>query len=115
MNALSEYQHKQGKFGNKIELYKYKPNLIAPGHNQIKNAITALDELVPEKELREGGTAVRDRALGLMQRYHLLPSDAFIAAIAIENKVDHIATLDRYFARRISQHLKIFMPSDLIR
>lgn len=115
LNVLSEYQHKQNKFGDKIGLYKFKPNLIAPGHNQIKNAIASLDELVSEKELHEGGISVRDRALGLMQKFHLLPSDAFIGAIAIENKIDHIATLDRYFASRVSQYLTVFMPSNLIR
>ena len=58
---------------------------------------------------------MRDRALTLMRQYHFLPSDAYIAAIAIENKIGHIATLDRYFAKRISEHyLKVFMPGELI-
>ena len=114
LDALSEYQHKRGISGDKIALYKWKPNLIAPGHNKIRNAIGALDDLVSERQLNEGGLAVRDRALALMQKYHFLPSDAFIAAIAVENKIGHIATLDRYFAKRISeQYLKVFMPEEL--
>ena len=111
---ISEYQHRQNIKGDKIALYKWKPNLIAPGHNKIKNAVQALDDLVSKREINEGSLAVRDRALMLMRKYHFLPSDAFIAAIAIENKIDHIATLDRYFARRISeQYLRVFMPKEL--
>ena len=46
-------------------------------------------------------------------RHTILPW-IYIAAIAIENKIGHIA-LDRYFAKRISEHyLKVFMPGELI-
>lgn len=115
MDALSEYQHKYAVSGDKITLYKKKPHLIAPGHNKIENAIKALDIIAARRDLNEGSVAVRDRALGLMRQYHLLSSDAYIAAIAIENKIGHIATLDRYFAKRISErYLKVFMPSELI-
>lgn len=115
MDVLSEYQHKQNISGDKIALYKKKPNLIAQGHNKIQNAINALDVITSGRELNEGGLVVRDRALTLMRQYHFLPSDAYIAAIAVENKIGHIATLDRYFAKRISEHyLKVFMPGELI-
>ncbi len=116
MDVLSEHQHKQNVSGDKIALYKKKPNLITPGHDKIQGAIKALDGITSKRELNEGGIALRDRALALMRQYHFLPSDAYIAAIAIENKIGHIATFDRYFAKRISEHyLKVFMPGELIR
>ena len=114
LDVISEYQHKRNSKGDKIALYKWKPNLIAPGHHKIKAAIKAMDDCVSKREINEDGLAVRDRALALMRKYHFLPSDAFIAAIAIENKIDHIATLDHYFARRIcEQYLTVFMPKEL--
>ena len=99
-----------------MDLYKQRPNLIAPAYHQINNAVGLLDKISSQKELKEGGIKVRNRAIAIMRKYHFLPSDAFIGAVAIENDIHAIATQDAYFAKNIikEKDVKVFLPENLI-
>jgi len=114
---LSEYIHKNNLKINKVELYKQKPHLIAPGHVQIKNALDMMDKIIATVDLKEEGIKVRDRAIAIMQKYHFLPSDAFISAVALENGIYSIASQDVYFAMNIAKEksMRVFMPEALLK
>ena len=116
LNVLSEYCHKHDLRINKVDLYKQKPHLIAPGHKQIKEAFGMLDTIISPVCLIENSIDVRRRAMTIMQKHHFLPSDAFISAIAMENNINAIATLDVYFGRNIVKEngMKVFMPEILL-
>ena len=100
----------------RMDLYKQNPNLVAPGYHQIKNAIAMMDKIISQLELKEEGIKVRDRAIAIMQKYHFLPSDAFIGAVAIENGIHNIATQDIYFARNIikEKSMRVYLPEGLM-
>ena len=117
LNVLSEYIHKNNLKINKVELYKQKPHLIAPGHVQIKNALDMMDKIIATVDLKEEGIKVRDRAIAIMQKYHFLPSDAFISAVALENGIYSIASQDVYFAMNIAKEksMRVFMPEALLK
>ena len=116
LNVLSEYIHKNNLKINKIDLYKQKPQLIAPGYTQIKNALAMMDKIIATVDLKEEGVKVRDRAIVIMQKYNFLPSDAFISAVALENGIHSIASQDVYFAKNIAKEngMKVFMPEILL-
>ena len=116
LNVLSEYIHKNNLKINKIDLYKQKPQLIAPGYTQIKNALAMMDKIIATVDLKEEGVKVRDRAIVIMQKYNFLPSDAFISAVALENGIHSIASQDVYFAKNIGNEIgmKVFMPDILL-
>ena len=115
LNVISEYQKKHNIKRGKLDIYGEKPQVIVPGHKQIKEAVQNLDIIIDQKHLREDGSEIRNKALKLMRKYDMLPSDAYIGAIAIMNQVFSIATLDVYFAKCISQesNVNVFLPENL--
>ena len=76
-------------------------------HRRMPNALSAINALL--RRVRNELEAmtfhlpmpanVRDDAYELMERYHLLPTDAFHVAIALHHDVNAFASLDEDFAR----------------
>ena len=115
LNVLSEYMHNHNLKINRVDLYKAKPYLIAPGHHQVKEVLKMLDKIISKTILKEMDMAVQNTAIKIMEKYNLFPSDAFIGAIAIENNIRHIATLDVYFAKNIvKEGVSVYLPEILL-
>lgn len=112
---LKEYKVKYNLKGSIIDIHKRNPSIIKSGHEPIKNAIINLDIIRAKRKIVEGGKSVRDKALQLMRKYHLLPSDAYIGAIAIINQINNIATLDVPFSKSmLKEKVNIYTPFTLI-
>lgn len=112
---LRDYRIKNQLKDNIIEIHKRNPSIIKSGHEPIRNAIKNLDIIRSDRKIAEGGKEVRDKALQLMGKYHLLPSDAYIGAIAMINKINNIATLDVPFTKSmLKENLNIYTPFNLI-
>ena len=112
---LREHKKKNNLKDNIIEIHKKNPSIIKSAHEPIRKAISDMDIIRSKKKIAEGGSGVRVKALQLMQKYNLLPSDAYIGAIAIINQINNIATLDVPFTKSIlKEKVNIYTPYTLI-
>ncbi len=112
---LREYKKNNNLKDNIIEIHKRNPTIIKTGHEPIKKAIIDWDIIRSKQKIAEGGKIVRDKALQLMRKYHLLPSDAYIGAITIINQINNIATLDVPFSKSmLKEKVNIYTPFTLI-
>lgn len=112
---LREHKKKNSLKGSIIDIHKDKPSLIATEHKIIKDAVRDLNLICSKKVIIENGNDIRNKALELMGKYNMLPSDAYIASITIINEINNIATLDVPFSKSILQekNVNIYTPYQL--
>jgi predicted nucleic acid-binding protein len=108
---LLEYRKKNNLTKHILNIHRDNPRIIRPGHEKISKAIKDLDLIRSKKKLLENGEGVRNKALKLMRKYDLLPSDAYISAIAIVNQINNIATLDVPLTKSLlKEEINIYTP-----
>lgn len=120
MMKLAEEIHStptlQQQFKSPYDLYLAKPGSIQKHHVAVMKVVELLGKLALHGKLEENSYAIREKSLSLMRTFNLLPTDAYILATALINKVEAIATLNVRDFGKIARAkiIKVFTPESLV-